>query len=124
MQGIDHIRSLAELSVRRACGFAVLGIWTVVVGLISMPLMAVKAGAILLTILGTVLLHKALTARHRAYRRTELWILLDGKHGLPEDSAQRVLGNVLRDVYWRYAEFSAWAALALWLLALVLAVMG
>ena len=113
---MDRIRGFAELSVRRGCSFAALAIATTMFGLSSTPLLAIECGAILCTLTAVVLFYKSLRAPMRDYRRTELWILLDRRHDLPEAYAGRVLNTVLRDVYLRYAELGALAALALWLL--------
>jgi hypothetical protein len=118
MQRIDRIRQFAELSVRRGCGFAALAIVTFMVGLSADPIVALKAGAVSSTLLGFVLLVKSLRSQQTDYRRTELWILLDRKHDLPEAHAARVITGVLREVYLRYAELAAWVAFLFWILVL------
>ena len=118
MQRIDRIRQLAELSVRRACGFAALAIVTFMVGLSADPIVALKAGAVSSTLLGFVLFIKSIRSQQTDYRRTELWILLDRRHDLPEAHAARVITGVLREVYLRYAELAAWVAFLFWILVL------
>lgn len=118
MHRIDRIRQFAELSVRRACGFAALAIGTLMVGLSADPMLALRGGAVSSTLLGTVLLFKALRARQTDYRRTELWILLDRRHDLPEAQAPQVISGVLSEVFMRYAEVSAWIAFLFWVLVL------
>jgi hypothetical protein len=120
---IDRIRYCAELSVKRGCGFAALGIGTVMVGLSGTPLVAFKAGALLATLLAVALAVKASVASRVSYRRTELWILLDRRHGLPEQAAQRVLSDILQDAYLRYMELAAVAALVLWVIGFVMAML-
>jgi hypothetical protein len=118
MERIDRIRQFAELSVRRACGFAALAIVTLMVGLSADPVVALKAGAVSSTLLGVVLFFKSIRSQQTDYRRTELWILLDRRHDLPEAHAPRVIGEVLREVYLRYAELAAWVAFLFWILVL------
>ena len=61
------------------------------VGLSADPMLALRGGAVSSTLLGTVLLFKALRARQTDYRRTELWVLLDRRHDLPEAQAPQEL---------------------------------
>ncbi|HXV23695.1 MAG TPA: hypothetical protein VED46_05490 [Alphaproteobacteria bacterium] len=118
MQRIERIRQFAELSVRRACAFAALAIATLMIGLSADPLVALKTGAISSTLLWVILFIKSLRSGQTDYRKTELWILLDRRHDLPEAQAPRVIGGVLRDVYLRHAELAAWAAFLFWVLVL------
>jgi hypothetical protein len=109
-----RIEYFAELSVRRACGFGTLAIWTAVVGLSALPLLAAKTAAALTTLMAVILVLKAINAYNKPYRRTELWALLGKDHGLPEAYAQRILMGALREQYIRYAEITGWVALVLW----------
>jgi hypothetical protein len=115
----DRIRVLAELSVRRGCGFAALAICTIMFGLFATPLIAVRTGAVLTTLTAAVLFYKGQQALGRNYRHTELWIMLDRNHGLPESYAGRIINTVLRDVYLRHADGAALIALVLWSLVVV-----
>lgn len=111
---MHRIEYYAELSVRRACGFGALAIWTAVVGLSAMPLLATRTAAALTTLMAVILVLKAVNAQKKPYRRTELWVLLGKDHGLPEAHAQRILMGALRERYIRYAEITGWVALVLW----------
>jgi hypothetical protein len=99
-------------------GFAALAIVTLMVGLSADPMTALKAGAVSFTLLGVVLFFKSMRAQQTDYRRTELWILLDRRHDLPEAHARKVICGVLHDVYVRHAELSAWIAFLFWVLVL------
>ena len=121
MQRIDRIRICAELSVRRALGFTLLGILVALFGLSWDAGLALKTGAVLMALVFAVLLWKAHGAPSHPYRRTETWLLLDRCHELPEDQAQRTIGGVLRDVYLRYATWAAALAGLQWLAALAIA---
>lgn len=112
---MDRIRYFAELSVRRAVGFAGLAIFTVFIGLSSDWLLAFRSAAILLSLLSAALLHCAWRAHRKDYRRREIWIMLDQWHGLPEQRAHHTISAVMRETFLRYAERGAWAATALWL---------
>lgn len=121
---MDQIRQYADLSIRRACGFGFLGIATAMVGVYTDIVLAVRLAATGVTLMGMVLLFKSLQAPHRSYKKTEVWILLDRRHGLPEARAQEVFGNILRDRYLWHATLVAVAALALWTLAVTLRLLG
>lgn len=115
---MDEIERFADLSVKRGCAFALLAITTVMTGLAGTPLLALKSGAILLTMMVVVLAFRAQFARNQSCRRTEVWIMLGQKRRPPEALAQRLISDALRAAYWRYAELSAAGALSLWLMAL------
>ncbi|MGE0254203.1 MAG: hypothetical protein AB7N54_07845 [Alphaproteobacteria bacterium] len=121
MHRVDRIRVCAELSIRRALGFTLLGILVAQFGLSWDAGLALKTGAVLMALVFAVLLWKAYGAPTYPYRRTETWLLLDRQHDLPEDVAQRTIGGVLRDIYLRYATWAAALAGAQWLVALAVA---
>jgi hypothetical protein len=122
---MDHLRDLADLSIRRGCGFAAIGIVSVMTGLAGDAVLAAKGGALLVTLTAVVLLYKGLKAPARNYRRTELWIMLDRKlHGVPESRAQHLIGRILRERYMWHAQASAAVAFTLWLVAFAFALVG
>lgn len=116
---MDRIEQLAVLSVRRACGFAVIAICTVMSGLLYDLPLALNAGAILATIGLAVLLYKVHEAPGRDHRKTELWLLLGRETGLPESVAGRAINAALHDVYKRHAGYAAVVAVVLWAMTLV-----
>lgn len=118
---MDRIRYYADLSVRRALGFAGLALITVMMGLSYDPLTALRVAAVLLGLAAAVLVYKARNAIHRNYRRTELWILLDRDIEVPEHRAQQVIGTVLHDTYRHYAGYAVVAAVAVWLVSVLYA---
>lgn len=121
---MDKLQQLANLSVGRACFFAALAIWAVMMGLISDPVVALKSGAILTSLVVVVLFIKARRSPTRSYRETELWILLDGKLDMPEAAAQRLLSDILKRTFERYALWAAAFALFFWALALLFWALG
>ena len=121
---MEEIERLADLSVKRGCAFALLAITTVMTGLAGTPLLALKSGAILLSLMVAVLTFRALFARSQSCRRTEVWAMLGRDRRPPEALAQRVITEALRATYWRYAELCAAGSILLWLLALALWAFG
>ena len=121
---MEEIERLADLSVKRGCAFALLAITTVMTGLAGTPLLALKSGAILLSLMVVILAFRALFARNQSCRRTEVWIMLGRDRRPPEALAQRVISEALRTTYWRYAELCAAGSILLWLLALALWALG
>ena len=117
---MDRIRELAWVSVGRACGFAILAIFTVMVGLSFDPVLAVKSGAVLLLISATALWLLARLAPTRNPRRTEVWYILDPHEQPTGGAAQRVIGTILADIYRRFAQWALLAGVTLWLVSLPL----
>ena len=124
MNALDRIQTYADLSIRRGCGFAFLGIATFMVGMSSDAVLAFRSGAIMVSMVLATLLLKGVRAPQRSYKRTEVWILMDRSHGLPEPRAQQVFGSVLRDRYFWHAEIVAFGALGLWIIAFGLRALG
>jgi heme A synthase len=124
METVERIRGFAFLSIGRACLFAVLAIGTVMSGLIGWPVMAFRSGAILTMVAAAVLAIKALSAPRRNYRHTEVWILMGRRHDLPEDRAQVVFGGIIADTYWRFVDYAAASAMALWIATLAAALLS
>lgn len=118
---LQKIEARAELSVARGCGFAGLGMLTLMVGLSGDPAAALKAGGISALFACTVLLAKARNASRRPYKTTELWIMLKPDERPKSEIAQQVIGNVLREVYFRFAQHAA--ALSALMLAMAVIIM-
>jgi hypothetical protein len=110
----DRIEYFATFSIRRALGFAMLGIGTVMIGLIYDPALSLRTGATLTAIVAAILAWKGQRAPACPYRHTEVWMLLDQRHGLPEEHAQQVIGRVLATTYQRHAALCCYAAVGMW----------
>ena len=121
---MDQIRQLADFSIRRACGFGLLAIGTASMGLVSDMFLVTKLAAICASAMAAILLFKAMQAPTRNYKRTEVWILLDKRHNLPESRAQQVFGNILRERYMWHATATAAGAGILWLATIILGLVG
>lgn len=112
---MNRIEYFAAISVHRACGFGALAIFTAMVGAVAAPAVAAKIGATGTALMAAILLYKAINAPRQPYRTTELWIMLDRDHGLPEAHAQRILMGALRECYARAARIAFAVACALWI---------
>ena len=121
---VNAIEDAAETSVARGCGFAALGIVTLMVGLSDQMYLACKAGGILT--LGTclILIIRGLTAPRIPYKSTEVWVMLTSDERPLAAVAQQVIGNTLRAVYIRFALHAAIVSLVLLGLSLLLQVFG
>lgn len=115
----QRVRALAVHSVGRGCFFAALGIWCVMIGLISDPLQSLKSGAILAMMVACVLLLKAGHVTRRSYKKTEVWIMLGRSIELHPDVAQRIITVTLREIYLRYTLYAVLAAIVFWVTTLL-----
>lgn len=86
---MERLRYYADLSIRRGCSFGLLAIGTGVVGMASDMRLATKAAAIGMSLMVAILLLKAMQAPRRSYKRTELWILIEKKHGFLRRARRR-----------------------------------
>lgn len=120
-EAISRIRACARHSIGRGFLFALLAIAVTMSGLIIWPVAAFRTGALLSMLALVVLVLRAVRAPYRPFKRTETWVLLERRHGLPEERAQAIISNVLVETYWNFAELSAWIALALWVCTFILA---
>ena len=119
---MEHMRRIAYETVLRACGFASLAIFCVMVGMSFMPRAAFQAGGFLTTMMSLVLIFKAREALTKPYRRTEMWLYLPKELRPPESYAQWASATVLRETYLTFARWTAAIAIVLWVLALVFSV--
>ncbi len=117
---MENIERLAQLSILRALGFAALGIATAMMGLSYEPVLCFFWGAGLCLITAVILFWKGVNAPTRSLRKTEIYILLDKDFGMPMEIAQRKIGQLLRQIYFRYAQFALGFAILFWSVSLVL----
>jgi len=121
---MEVMRRIAYETCLRACGFASLAIFCFMVGLSFAPRVAFQAGGSLTLLMTGVLLLKALEARWKPYRRTEMWLYLPKEDRPPAASAQQLTSAVLRETYLTVAMWTSIVAIAMWALALVAAALG
>lgn len=110
---LRRLRTLAEISTARACGFAGLATFCLMVGLSGSPQAALKAGGYCALLVVAVLLMLAQQAPLRPYKRTEIWLMLDQAERPPEAYAQMLFAQVRRETFLRFAGYHALAAAAL-----------
>jgi hypothetical protein len=116
---METLRELADVSIRRACAFATLGIATVMLALSYDLVLALRCGGLLTGLVSLGLALAAWRAPRKDVRRTELWSLLAGTSGealvraLPQARAQALLAEVLRERLLWHADRAAGVALAL-----------
>lgn len=118
------MRRVAYDTVMRACGFASLAIFCIMVGMSFMPRFAFQAGGFLTTAMALVLIYKAQEARTKDYRTTEMWLYLEKHERPPAAYAQWASATVLRETYLTFALWTSIIAIALWTLALVFGLAG
>ena len=121
---MEHMRRIAFETVMRACSFASLAIFCVMVGMSFNPRLAFQAGGFLTTLMSLVLIIKAYEARTKPYRRTEMWLYLPKELRPPEAYAQWASSTVLRETYLTFARWTAAIAITMWVLALLFSLVG
>lgn len=117
---LERIEYQAQISVGRACGFAVLAILTFFVGLSADMPQAFRAGGFLTLLTCLVLLIKAQQAPTKPYKHTELWLMLKPGERPEPAIAQHIIGTVLRETFLRFALHAALIAAVMLLMALSL----
>ena len=121
---MENMRRVAYETVLRACGFASLAIFCVMVGMSFMPKLAFQAGGTLTTLMSGILILKAFEARTKDYRRTEMWLYLEKDERPPAAYAQWASATVLRETYLTFALWTSAFAIALWVVALLFSIAG
>jgi heme A synthase len=105
---LSHIHYLARISVARACGFAMIGLATVVIGLSNRLEIAFAVGGCMCLIACLILALKAIYADQRSYNRTEVWLMLDPADRPRAEFAQQVISIARRDAFLNFAHYAAW----------------
>jgi hypothetical protein len=121
---VEEMRRIAYETVLRACGFASLAIFCIMIGLSFLPRSAFQAGGFLSIVMTLILILKAWEARTKDHRRTELWLYLPKESRPPKTSAQRTVSTVMRETYLLFALWSAMISIVMWGIALVFSVIG
>jgi hypothetical protein len=121
---MEEMRRIAYETVLRACGFASLAIFCIMIGLSFLPRSAFQAGGFLSIMMTLVLMLKAYEARTKDHRRTEMWLYLPKESRPPQASAQKVISTVMRETYLLFARWTALVSIVLLSIALVFSVIG
>ena len=121
---MEEMRHIAFEMVLRACGFASLAIFCVMIGLSFLPRTAFQAGGFLSMVMTLVLVLKAYEARTKDHRHTEMWLYLPKERRPPEAFAQRTIATVMRGTYLLFARWTAIISIVMWSIALFFSVVG
>jgi hypothetical protein len=121
---MEEMRRIAYETVLRACGFASLAIFCIMIGLSFMPRSAFQAGGFLSMVMTLVLLLKAQEARTKDHRRTEMWLYLPKESRPPQDFAQRTISVVMRETYFMFARWTSLISVVMWTIALFFSIIG
>jgi len=120
---LDDIRKVAYETVLRACSFASLAIFCVMIGLSFLPRAAFQAGGFLTMLVTAVLVFKAMEARTKDHRRTEVWLYLDERTRPAKNFAQPAISAVMRETYFTFARWTAVISIVMWSIALAFSFM-
>ena len=118
------MRRIAYETVLRACGFASLAIFCVLIAMSFVPRSAFQAGGFLSMLMTLVLLLKAHEARTKDHRRTEMWLYLPKESRPPQAIAQKTISTLMREIYLVFARWSAMISVVMWTIALLFSVIG
>ena len=121
---MDEMSRIAYETVLRACGFASLAIFCVMIGLSFLPRSAFQAGGFLSLTMTLVLIFKAHEARTKDHRRTEMWLYLPKESRPPQALAQMMISSLMRETYLSFARWTAIISIVMWTIALIFSAIG
>ena len=121
---MEEMRRIAYVTVLRACGFASLAIFCIMIALSFLPRSAFQAGGFLSMLMTLVLVLKAHEARTKDHRRTEMWLYLPKESRPPQASAQRMISTLMREIYLLFARWTAMISILMWTIALFFSAVG
>ncbi|MCA3413145.1 MAG: hypothetical protein INF84_00970 [Roseomonas sp.] len=121
-QGLERFEAMADLVIRRAVGFASLAIALVFLSLSFQLTLALRSGAVLVSLLWLIVLLKLAYVPSQDMRRSEIWLMIAERHSpdaLPMQAAMRMaFANRLR---WHADRIGAFA-MTLWGLYLLMSI--
>jgi hypothetical protein len=121
---VEEMRRIAYATVLRACAFASLAIFCVMIALSFLPRSAFQAGGFLSIVMTLVLVLKAHEARTKNHRHTELWLYLPKEKRPPQAVAQKMISTIMRETYLIFARWTAIISIVMWTIALFFSVIG
>ena len=121
---MEEMRRIAYETVLRACGFASLAIFCVMIALSFLPRSSFQAGGFLSLVMTAVLFIKAQEARTKDHRRTEMWLYLPKENRPPQAIAQRTVSILMREIYLQFAQWTALVSIVMWIIALFFSFFG
>src|SRR5260370_41156009 len=96
---MEDMRRIAFEVVSRACLFGSLAIFCVMIGMSFNARLAFQAGGVLTTMMAVGRIYKAIEARTKDYRRTEMGPYVEKGRPPPAAYAQWAGATVLRETY-------------------------
>ena len=121
-QGLERLEAMADLVIRRALGFAGLAIVLVFLSLSFQLTLALRSGAVLVSLLWLIVLLKLAYVPSQDMRQSEIWLMIAERHSpdaLPMQAAMRMaFANRLR---WHADRIGAFA-MTLWGLYLLMSI--
>ena len=121
---MDEMRRIAYETVLRACGFASLAIFCVMIGLSFLPRSAFQAGGFLSMVMTLVLVLKAREAGPRTIAGPRCGSISPRKAGRRRPSRRRTISTVMRETYLLFARWTAIISIVMWTIALIFSVIG
>ena len=121
---MEEMRRIGYETVLRACGFASLAIFCVLIAMSFVPRQAFQAGGFLSMLMTLVLVLKAYEARTKDHRRTEMWLYLPKENRPPQAAAQQMVSTLMREIYLLFARWSAMVSIVMWAIALFFSAVG
>ena len=121
---MEEMRRIAYETVLRACGFASLAIFCIMIGLSFLPRSAFQAGGFLSMAMTLVLILKAREARTKDHRRTEMWLYLPKESRPPQALAQKMISTIMQETYLSFARWTAIISIVMWSVALFFSIIG
>ena len=121
---MEEMRQIAYTTVLRACAFASLAIFCVMIGLSFQPRSAFQAGGFLSIVMTLVLVLKGHEARSKDHRHTELWLYLPKESRPPQAIAQKMISTLMRETYLLFARWTAIISIVMWTIALLFSFIG
>lgn len=121
---MDYMRQIAYQTVLRACSFASLGIFCIMIGMSFDAKLAFQAGGFLTTIMAFILILKARGALTKDCRHTEMWLYLEQDRRPPLDYAQWAISTILYETYLTFAKWTALISIGMWTLAFIFSFFG
>lgn len=101
---METIRLLADHTIRRACGFALIGVSCIMLAFSYDLAQAFHVGAVLLAGMAVILWAKSLLAPSTPYFRTDLWVMLPDRPKMGKPELQRLIGGILAERFWWHAK--------------------
>lgn len=121
---MQRVYAMTDLSIRRACGFAGLGVLTTMAALSYDPVLSFRSGGVLTFATGFTLWLKAHGVARQNMLRTEVWMLLRYHDaGISPANARAVLPPVLRERYMWHATVAGCVAAVFWVIAGLMALL-